>query len=105
MLIALDVIMGLGVIYVIASFAMVYFTATGTGWQRLLAAGQQSATILWQRAVIALAGLSAVLVDVAGYLGVPSIDNAIQAVLKPQYVGLFTILVAVVSEIARKRTL
>ena len=102
---AIDFVIGLADIYAVGDFIVGYANATGTFWDRALTAGKGSATILWQRLVIFTSGLSALLVELATYFNVPQIDSAIQAVLKPQYIGFFTIAVAVVTEFARRRTL
>ncbi len=82
-----------------------YRASTATGWRRYLDAAEGSATILWQKFVIAVTALAGVLSQAADYFNDPSISSAIQSVLKPQYVAAFTIAVALVTIWARKRTL
>jgi hypothetical protein len=74
-------------------------------WQRLLAAGRQSATILWQRFTIALAALADVLVWLADFFNAPGVAEPIKSVLQPHYVAGFVVAVAIVGELARRRTL
>jgi len=105
MTIALDLILLAALIYVVADFLRSYWTATGNVWQRLLAAGRQSATILWQRFTIALAALADVLVWLADLFNAPGVAEPIKSVLQPQYVAVFVVAVAIVGELARRRTL
>jgi hypothetical protein len=82
-----------------------YRAATGTNWQRLSAAFKGSATILWAR-VVALAGAGAgVIGGTADWFGAPGIKDAIQGFLKPEYVPFYILLIAVVTELARRRTI
>lgn len=92
-------------IYVAAEFVVEYSRGLGSPWQRALDAAKGSATILWARFTMFLGALSAVAVDASGYLGVPQVADTIKAILAPEYVGPFLVLVAVVSEFARRRTL
>src|SRR5262249_52862972 len=82
-----------------------YRAATGTTWQRLAAAFKGSATILWAR-VVAFAGAGAgVLGGTADWLGAPGVKDAIQEFLKPEYVPFYILLIALVTELARRRTI
>jgi hypothetical protein len=82
-----------------------YRAATGTTWQRLAVAFKGSATILWAR-VVAFAGAGAgVLGGTADWLGAPDIKDAIQGFLNPEYVPFYILLIAVVTELARRRTI
>jgi hypothetical protein len=91
--------------YVVVDFVRSYKAASGTVWQRLLATGRHSATILWQRCTIALAGFADALVWLADLLQAPGVAEPIKSVLQPQYVAVFVVAVAVVGELARRRTL
>lgn len=107
MLVALDVIIALICIYVIIDFIRAYATATGTIWERLLTVGKESATILWQRVVICITGLSGALVWLADWLNAPGIGSAIKSAIgdRPQIMAAFLVGTAIISEIARRRTL
>jgi hypothetical protein len=101
----LDLILLAALLYVAVDFYRSYCAATGTVWQRLLAAGKSSATILWQRFVIAVAALSNGLVWLADVANAPAVSDAIKAALQPQYVAAFVVAVAIITELARRRTL
>lgn len=109
-MLAFRVIVGIGLFaifaYVAVIFVMDFMGETGaTTWQRLLAAGKNSATILWARFTLMVSSLSGALVALASYLGEPSVGDAIKTALQPQYVLGFVILSAVITEWARRRTL
>jgi hypothetical protein len=101
----LDLILLAAFIYVAVDFVRRYHAATGTVWQRLLATSRQSATILWQRFTIALAAFADALIWFADLLNAPGVADAIRSVLQPQYVAVFVVVLAIVSELARRRTL
>lgn len=82
-----------------------YKHATGTIWQRLIAAGKGSATILWSRFVAVVTAGSVGLAELAEWLNAPGLKDAIQAYLKPDYVAAFTLFVVIITEVARRRTL
>lgn len=105
MYIVVDIVLAAIVGYFIYDFVVTFATSTGTIWQRLLATGKQSATILWQRFVVIVTGLSGGLVMLADYLNAPGVGDAIKSVIQPQYVAVFVIAIALISEIARRRTL
>jgi len=105
MTIALDLILAATLLYVVIDFVRSYCAAVGSTWQRMLAAGRHSATILWQRFTIALAALADVLVWLADLLDAPAVAEPIKSVLQPQYVAVFVVAVAIVGELARRRTL
>jgi phage-related protein len=91
--------------YLACDFAQEYRSAPGTVWDRMLAAGKGSATILWARFSVVVGAVSAVLVNGANLLNAPGVADAIKAAMQPQYVAIFTIGVALVTELARRRTL
>jgi hypothetical protein len=104
----LIVSLGLGALalYIIWQVVSAYRSATGTTWQRLLATGKQSATILWGKFSVVIAGLAGFLGDFADTLGAPGVKDTIQnALAKPVYVALFVVGISLVSMLARKRTL
>ena len=60
MTLVLNLVLVAALVYVAIDFVRSFRAASGTVWQRLLATGRQSATILWQRFTIALAAPFAV---------------------------------------------
>lgn len=90
------------VAYVIVSS---YLASTGTVWERLLAASQNSATILWSKFVMLIGFATAGMDYVADLLGMPEVKDTIQSVMKPQYVALFVVGAAALTIMARKRTM
>lgn len=91
--------------YVAWDFYADYRDAVGSTWQRLLAAGKTTATILWSRFTILVTALSNSLVWLAGLLGAPGVEDAIKAALQPVYVAGFVVVIAIITELARRRTL
>lgn len=86
-------------------FWKAYLSATGTTWQRILAAAQGSATIAWAR-FSAFVGMAATaLASLADWLNAPGVSDGIKEVLQPQYVALFIIVSGILTELARRRTL
>mgnify|MGYP001556154219 CR=1 FL=1 len=70
-------------------------------WDRLKAAFKHSLTILWARAV-ALAGL--LLASGQALIGDPNVNDAMHALLKPQYVPYYVIVIGLITELCRRRT-
>ena len=101
----IDLVLLAALVYVVVDFVRAYRTASGTLWQRLLATGRHSATILWQRFTIALAGFADAVVWLADLLQAPGVAEPVRSVLAPQYVAVFVVAVAIVGELARRRTL
>lgn len=79
--------------------------AGSSAWERWLAAGRDSATILWANFITVVSGLIAGVVGLADLAGAPGVSAVIQQYLDPQWVGLGLIVLALVAEYARKRTL
>ena len=100
-----DVIIAGIIIYFVYDAIVGYKNSTGTTWERILAAGKGSVTILWQRFVVLVTGLSGGLVILAEYLNAPGVADTIKSVIQPQYVAIFVIGMAIISEFARRRTL
>ncbi len=92
-------------VYVVVDAVRSFVHATGTLWQKLLAVGRHSATILWARFTVAVAALADGAVWAADFLGSPQVAGAMQAHLDPRTVAAVMVAVAVVSELARRRTL
>jgi hypothetical protein len=83
-----------------------YRKARGSAWQRLLAAGKESATILWGKVCILLSGLIASLDSVADFLNMPELKTYIETALgNPKTVAAIMLLLSAVSIYARRRTL
>lgn len=82
-----------------------YKAAIGTTWQRLLAAGKDSATVLWARFTVVVTGMVTGLVWAADLVNAPSVATAITTYMKPSVVAGIMITVALITELARKRTL
>jgi hypothetical protein len=101
----IDLVLFAALVYVVVDFIRAYKSASGTLWQRLLATGRHSATILWQRFTIALAGFADAVVWLADLLQAPGVAEPVRSVLAPQYVAVFVVAVAIVGELARRRTL
>jgi hypothetical protein len=91
--------------YVVVDFVREWRKAEGSLWDRLVAAGKGSATILWARFTIIVGALADLLVEVADWLNAPGVADGIKMVLQPEYVGAFIVAVALISEVARRRTL
>jgi hypothetical protein len=65
----------------------------------------RSATILWAR-LMALAGLLLAALDwLANLAGLPGVSGNIQSLLSPKYVPWYLIAIAIITELARRRTL
>ncbi|HEY1361496.1 MAG TPA: hypothetical protein VGF60_04580 [Xanthobacteraceae bacterium] len=101
----IDVLVLAALAYVAIDAVRSFTRAAGSLWQRLLAVGKQSSTLLWQRFVVLVAGLADALAWAADLLGEPSVASALQAHLKPSTVAAVMVAVAIVSELARRRTL
>jgi hypothetical protein len=91
--------------YVVFDFAREYIRASGSTWDRLIAAGKGSATIVWQRFVMLISAVAGGLASLADWLNAPGLADAIKDAMTPEYVAFFMIAVAIITEIARRRTL
>lgn len=97
----------------LALFARVVFlmwkgysaAAGGSQWERWLAAGRHSASVLWANFITVVGALLAGVAGLADLAGAPGISTAIQQYMDPQWVGIGMIAIAVVIEVARRRTL
>lgn len=90
--------------WIIFTFIRDYAAATGSTWERLLAAGKDSATKLWARFTMLLASLSGGLIYLADYLNQPQLDGPIKTILSPNVVPFYLVAVAVITIWARNRT-
>lgn len=91
--------------FFIWEFVSDYSAAAGSAWERLLAAGKGSATIVWSRFSAIVAALAGTLSGLADWLNAPGVGEAIQSYLKPEWVALYVLGVALIAELARRRTL
>lgn len=88
-------------------FVKSYRAGTGTTWQKLLAAGKGTASILQAR-VAAMGGLALTgLVDLADMIGNPGVKSFVDQYLgdKGPAVGWTMVACALIAEWARRRTL
>lgn len=98
---------------VAADFAKAYFASSKIGWARVWDGGRGSATIVWQQLGVVLGGLlvaSDQAVDwVTQFLNAPGADeavkNALNQIVTPTKVGSALAIYAVISIVARMRTL
>lgn len=91
--------------FFIWEFVRDYSAAEGSAWERLLAAGKGSATIAWSRFSAIVAAMAGTLSGLADWLNAPGVSEAIQSCLKPEWVALYVLGVALIAELARRRTL
>lgn len=70
-------------------------------WDRLKAAFAHSVTILWAR-LVALAGL--LLASGQALIADPNVNDAIRAVLRPEYIPYYVIAIGLITELCRRRT-
>lgn len=90
------------VTFIVYDFVMEFKAATGTTWERLLAAGKQTETILWARFVALVGCLTQLLVQGADWLNAPGVADSIRTVMKPEYVAVYIVAIAFVTEFARR---
>ena len=98
-------IVTLAAIYGIHRAVAAYREATGSTWQRLLATAGESATVLWSY-IVAAGGVGLAWADeVAQFLNAPEVTSFIQQHLSPTNVGVAMTAIAVITIVARLRTL
>ena len=73
--------------------------------ERSLAAGKHSATILWARFCAAVASAADGVVWLCEIANAPNVAGAVQTYLTPKAVAAVMITVAVITEVARRRSL
>lgn len=94
------------VIYIVATGYAQFAKSSGTVWERLLAAGRDSATILWGKFCLVLAGIIGNLDSTADVLNLPEMKTFINSwVGDPKLIAGIMAAIAFVSILARKRTL
>jgi hypothetical protein len=82
-----------------------YASATGSTWERLVAAFRGSASILWARLNALSVGAIGATGEIATLVGAPGVKEAIQPYLGPEYMTAYVLFVLIGAEIARRRTL
>jgi hypothetical protein len=103
--VVLNVILLVILAYFVFDAVRAYKSAAGSVWSRLLAAGKSSATIVWARfTVIVTTGVNG-LVWIADLLNAPQVAAAITTYMKPSVVAGIMVAVALITEVARRRTL
>ncbi len=93
------------VAFFVYQFIKEYREATGTVWERSVEACKDSATLLWARFVALVGFIAAYMADLANILGAPGVASAIQTYADPKVVGFVMIAIAIVTELARRRTM
>jgi hypothetical protein len=101
----IDVILLAFLVYFIFDAVRGYHSAAGSIWQRMLAAGKSSATIVWARFTVMVAAFVNCLVWLADVVNAPTVATAITTYLKPSVVAGIMVTVALITELARRRTL
>lgn len=89
----------------VADAVHAYYTTTGTAWQRLLAVGKTSATIMVAR-LGAIGGLALnAAIEIADLVGSPAVSAALTQYVDAKAVGYTLAVAAIVVEWSRRRTL
>lgn len=91
--------------FTVADFLREFFKTSGSLGDRLMAAGKGSMTILWTRFCYLVGAVAGLLVTTADYFNAPGVADGIRQVMQPQYVALIGLAVAIITEMARRRTL
>lgn len=89
--------------YAVCVFVKDYVAATGTIWQRLLAASRQSSTYLWAKVVGAAAYALTWADQAAAMLNIPEVQAFLQKSVTPSRFGIFVLVTMAISSIARMR--
>jgi len=83
-----------------------YRKAQGTVWERLLASARNSATMLWGKFSIAVAGIIANLDPIATWIGGPDAANFLNTYIgNPKILAAVMLVISMISMWARTRTL
>ena len=105
----MTLVLVLPVVAIAAFFVVVcaldFKSEKGTTWQRVLAAGRGSATIVWMRLGVIFSALTSALVSAAGYFNLPEVQTALQKYMTPEAWLAVLAVFAVIGEIARRRSL
>jgi len=93
-------------VFLIVDMTRGYLAATGTVWQRLLAAGKGSATILWSRFSAGVTIFASGILWIAELLNAsPGVQDAIRSGIRPEYAAGVIVIILAGAELARRRTL
>lgn len=91
------------VAFIVYDFVTTYRSAMGTTWERILAAGKHTETILWARFVQFVGAMSALLAGTADWLNMPAVGDFIRTILAdPVYVAGAFVGIAIITEWARR---
>lgn len=82
-----------------------YIAATGTKWERLVAAFRKSASVFWARLNTLSVVATSAFVEVSSWLGVSGVDQIASQWLTPRFMLGYTLVVLFGAEMARRRTL
>lgn len=82
-----------------------YNAATGSTWQRLVAAFRGSASVVWARLNTLSVVATSAFVEISSWLGISGVDNLASQFLTPKLMLGYTLVVLVGAEVARRRTL
>lgn len=88
---------------IVAQFVKKFRKAQGTFKERFWAAFSDSGTILIQRILALIGSATGGLVWLAELANAPGVVAAIQAYLKPEYVAVAMVTLAIVTELVRRR--
>src|ERR1700676_2038445 len=91
--------------YIVYEFMVSYLDASGTRSMRAWIPFRASVTIIWARFVAAVSLLILGIVNLTAYLNFPEVSNAISLYLTPTSVALLAAGIAIVTEVARNRSL
>jgi hypothetical protein len=93
-------------IYVAVTVYLEYLKAQGSTWDRLLCAAKDSATMLWSKFCLLVAGITGSLDSVADLLGAPQMSDFVNKwVGNPKIIALVMLVISIITMTARKRTL
>lgn len=91
--------------YVAYTLVTEYWRSTEKGFDRILAAAKGSATILWARFSAIVGAVAGLLIGVADYMQMPEVKEWITKWFTAEHTALVIVLIAIITEWARRRTL
>lgn len=101
----MDLVLGLVLVGLVVDAVHGYRTGTGSVWQKLLAVGKNSASILAARVgMLGGLGLQAI-VEISDIVASPGVKAFVDQYASAKAIGWTMIAAAFISEIARRRTL
>src|SRR5262249_31788974 len=93
-------------VFLIYDIVRRYLKATGSIWERLKAAGQNSATMIWMKFVALLGAVVFNLDSAAQAIGLPQLESYVnQLTANPKTVAIVMLVVSGIGAVARLRTL